>query len=172
MDVTLVIFKEDGQRREFPLYKESSLVGRSPDCDLQIPLGTVSRRHCEIVRENDSVVLRDVGSSNGTFHNNQRIAEPQTLMAGDHVRIGPVTFTVVIDGEPAQIKPVRTILGDLAMEPVNTPDDHPEKSGTVDVAPPEQELIIADEGGEEEHSQAGDDPLAALAALNKPDAKK
>ncbi len=169
MDLVLVIFKEDGQRREFSLLKERTSIGRSDESDLQIPLPTVSRNHCEVVIQDNAPVLKDIESSNGTYHNNQRITASQTLVAGDHIRVGPVTFTVVIDGEPRQIKPIRTILGDMGMEPVQ---DHSitEAGETVDVAPDgdipiahpiDDEVSLDDEGDDA-------DPLKALENLNSP----
>ncbi|MGC9260387.1 MAG: FHA domain-containing protein [Phycisphaerae bacterium] len=167
MDLVLVIFKEDGQRREFSLLKERTTVGRSDESDLQIPLPTVSRNHCAIFIQDNTPMLKDLESSNGTYHNNQRITAPQTLVAGDHIRVGPVTFTVVIDGEPHQIKPIRTILGDMGMEPVqdhsltetgDTVDVTPEKS--IPIAPPIEDKISLDDDNDD------NDTLKALENLN------
>jgi predicted component of type VI protein secretion system len=77
-----------------------TVVGRREDCDLRIPLSEVSRKHCRIIKDGDGVKLEDLGSSNGTFHNGNRVREA-TLAAGDTVQIGPVTFMVQIDGVPA-----------------------------------------------------------------------
>jgi pSer/pThr/pTyr-binding forkhead associated (FHA) protein len=165
MDLVLVIFKEDGQRREFSLLKEQTTIGRSDECDLQIPLATVSRNHCEILIQEAGPLIKDLDSSNGTYQNNQRITSPQTLVAGDHLRVGPVTFTVVIDGEPRQIKPIRTILGDMAMEPVQ---DHSltETGDTVDVTP-EPSIPIASPIEDKISLDEGDvDTLKALENLN------
>ena len=173
MDLVLVIFKEDGQRREFSLLKEQTSIGRSDESDLQIPLPTVSRNHCEVVVQDNTPVLKDIESSNGTYHNNQRITASQTLVAGDHIRVGPVTFTVIIDGEPRQIKPIRTILGDMGMEPVQ---DHSitETGETVDVTPDEHipiahpiedEISLDDEGDDT-------DPLKALENLDSQQSRR
>ena len=171
MDLVLVIFKEDGQRREFSLLKERTSIGRSDESDLQIPLPTVSRNHCEVVVQDNTPVLQDIESSNGTYHNNQRITASQTLVAGDHIRVGPVTFTVIIDGEPRQIKPIRTILGDMGMEPVQ---DHSitETGETVDVTPDipiahpiEDEVSLDDEGDDT-------DPLKALENLDSQQSRR
>ncbi len=173
MDLVLVIFKEDGQRREFSLLKERTSIGRSDESDLQIPLPTVSRNHCEVVIQDNAPILKDIDSSNGTYHNNQRITGSQTLVAGDHIRVGPVTFTVVIDGEPHQIKPIRSILGDMGMEPVQ---DHSitETGETVDVAPDgdipiahpiEDEVSLDDEGDDT-------DPLKALENLDSQQSRR
>ena len=105
MDVVLVMFKDDEQR-EFPLASKKVILGRRPDCDLRIPTRDVSRRHCEIGpgEKRSELVVRDLGSSNGTFVNDKRVAEAK-LKPGDRLTVGPVTFVVRINGEPAEIKP-------------------------------------------------------------------
>jgi len=109
MDVSLVMFKADGTRREFPLRKRQVVLGRKNSCELRIPLNSVSRQHCEITVNNGEVKLRDLDSSNGTYHNSVRVQETM-LSPGDEIVIGPVVFTIVINGQPNQIKPVRTII--------------------------------------------------------------
>ncbi len=109
MEVTLVMFKADNTRREFPIKPEGFVIGRKNTCDLRIPLSSVSRQHCELKVEDGQVKLRDVGSSNGTFHNSIRVQEA-VLSAGDEVVVGPVVFTVVVDGMPKVIEPVRSLV--------------------------------------------------------------
>ena len=99
MQVQLVMFKADGLRREFTLRKHATVIGRSTECDFQIPLAMVSRRHCEINIREEHISIRDLGSSNGTFVNDQRVQEAD-LEAGDKLVVGPVTFTVIVDGQP------------------------------------------------------------------------
>jgi predicted component of type VI protein secretion system len=103
------MFKADGTRRDFPLKPGSLVVGRKNSCELRIPLSSVSRQHCEVTLEGDTLKLRDLGSSNGTYHNSIRVQEAE-LEAGDEIVVGPVVFTVVVDGVPGDIKPVRTIV--------------------------------------------------------------
>src|ERR1700734_4188216 len=100
MQVVLVMFRADGERRSFSIVRDMTVVGRREDCDLRIPLGEVSRKHCRLIKDGDSIRLEDLGSSNGTFHNSQRVREA-ALAPGDTVQIGPVTFMVQIDGVPA-----------------------------------------------------------------------
>lgn len=109
MQVSLVMFKSDSTRREFPVNPEGFVIGRKNNCDLRIPLSSVSRQHCELKVVDDQVLLRDAGSSNGTYHNNIRVTEA-VLAAGDELVIGPVVFTVVIDGQPEGLKPVRSLV--------------------------------------------------------------
>lgn len=125
MDVSLVMFKADGTRRDFPVAKARIVIGRTNTCDLRVPLSSVSREHCEITRDDESVKLRDLGSSNGTYHNNLRVQEA-ALAAGDEIVIGPVVFTVVVDGQPEKIEPVRTILPqDTDVEMAAMPEEVP-----------------------------------------------
>ena len=72
-----------------------TLIGRSPDCDVFLDDVTVSRRHAEIVRENDAYVIRDLGSLNGTFVNRHRI-ESSVLSADDEVQIGKYRMTFLL----------------------------------------------------------------------------
>ena len=107
MKVVLVMFKDE-ERREFPLTDKSTVVGRRPDCTLRIPTGDVSRQHCEISVGDDEVIVRDLGSSNGTYVNGKRVAESK-LSAGDRLEVGPVVFVVQIEGKPREIKPADVV---------------------------------------------------------------
>ena len=103
MDVNLVMFREDGSRRMFPLPPGVTTIGRKQDCSIRIPLAMVSRRHAEILVEGEGVVLRDLGAPNGTFLNNRKVSE-EGLEPGDQIMIGPVILTVQIDGQPSEEK--------------------------------------------------------------------
>ncbi len=107
MDVKLVVFKRDGRRKSISLKEFPTVIGRNEKCDLQIPILTVSRQHCQIDFSNDMLILKDFESSNGTYVNNEKIRETK-LEAGDRIVVGPVVFTVQIDGQPAEITPVKT----------------------------------------------------------------
>jgi pSer/pThr/pTyr-binding forkhead associated (FHA) protein len=115
MDVKLVMFRENGDRREFPII-DQTIIGRREDCTIRIPLAEVSRKHVTITLEGSEVKAKDLGSANGTFLNNKPVTET-TLKAGDHLVIGPVVFTVQIDGEPQDIRPVKTRLHRAAVTP-------------------------------------------------------
>src|SRR5207247_2353152 len=73
--------------RRFELPDAPALVGRE---SRQLPLSdnTVSRRHAELVPGDDGWVLRDLGSSNGTYINGLRVTNRYTLKLGDQVRVG------------------------------------------------------------------------------------
>ena len=100
MQAVLVMFRNDGEKRSFSVSREMTVIGRRQDCDLMIPLGEISRKHCRIIKEADTLRIEDLGSSNGTFHNGRRIQEA-VLSPGDTIQVGPVVFVVQLDGQPS-----------------------------------------------------------------------
>ena len=102
MDANLVLLAKDGNRRVFPLPSSVTVIGRRKNCDLRIPLESVSRRHCQLDVVDKTLKLRDLGSRNGTFLNGKRIEE-QVLKPGDSIKIGPLLFGMQINGQPEKI---------------------------------------------------------------------
>ena len=100
MQVVLVMFRAEGDRRSFSITRDITVIGRREDCDLRIPVGEVSRKHCRIIREGDTIRAEDLGSSNGTFHNGQRISGSAPIQPGDSIQVGPVVFVLQVDGVP------------------------------------------------------------------------
>ena len=76
-----------GDATEFPL-GENNVLGRSTTASVRLADREVSRKHTQIDKEGDDYVLRDLGSSNGTFLNGKRIFGPTKLKDGDEVVIG------------------------------------------------------------------------------------
>lgn len=74
----------------------SFVLGRSRTCDLTLQSPDASRRHAEIVAVADGHVIRDLGSTNGTFVNGERIQE-RPLHTGDRIEIGGdlVTYCLI-----------------------------------------------------------------------------
>ncbi|MCA9151187.1 MAG: FHA domain-containing protein [Planctomycetales bacterium] len=66
-------------------------IGRGGDVDLKLAHPLVSRRHCELLESDGSVVVRDLGSLNGTFIGSERIEEAP-LAPGELLTVGTVTF--------------------------------------------------------------------------------
>ncbi len=69
--------------------KTSLLIGRNPQADIPLQAPTVSWRHARLDRTPQGYVLTDLGSTNGTFVNGQRLTGPCLLRPGDVVQIGP-----------------------------------------------------------------------------------
>lgn len=77
---------------EFSLDRPVVRIGRGSMNEIVIQDNQSSRQHAEISREGDQLVVRDLGSTNGTFVNGERITGPRTLRPGDQLRIGETTF--------------------------------------------------------------------------------
>ena len=75
------------------LDKPILLLGRHPECDIQIDSRKVSRRHCCIAQVSDYLVVRDLGSTNGIRINGVRVQEGR-LAPGDELTIGNHRFRV------------------------------------------------------------------------------
>jgi DNA-binding SARP family transcriptional activator len=72
-------------------------IGRSADNDVTIADGGVSRRHAQITPTTAGYVLRDLGSTNGTYVNDEALVGVHLLVTGDEIRIGPSRFVFRID---------------------------------------------------------------------------
>jgi len=103
MNASLVLLKNNGTHKSFDLPSSVTVIGRRHDCDLRIPLPTVSRRHCELSQNGDTLEIIDLDSKGGTFVNGARVDGQTTLKAGDAIKIGPLTFICRIDGKPEKI---------------------------------------------------------------------
>ena len=79
-----------------PLNRPKFLIGREQDCQLRPNSEMVSRHHCVFNVDEYSVRLRDLGSTNGTLVNGERIRKDVVLVAGDKVIIGNLEFELVI----------------------------------------------------------------------------
>lgn len=120
------------------LDKPILLLGRHPECDIQLNSRKVSRRHCCIAQVRDYLVVRDLGSTNGVRINGNRVLEGK-LKAGDELTIGNFKYQICWDvpAEPAAApfngkkiggdrvlsKPVDQLLED-ADEPIPLDDEH------------------------------------------------
>lgn len=75
------------------LVKDLTLVGRNEDCDLFIDHKSVSKQHCVLVKTEGLVLIRDLGSTNGTRVNGQRVRRA-ALLPNDHLAIANFKYIV------------------------------------------------------------------------------
>ncbi len=87
---TATLTLPDGRR--VVLDQDKVTLGRLPECELAVADAGVSRRHAEVRREADnSWVVSDLGSTNGTKVNGLRISAPHQLQDGDEITVGSTT---------------------------------------------------------------------------------
>ncbi len=84
--------------------KDLTLVGRKEECDLRLDHKSVSKLHCVIVKTDGLLLLRDLGSTNGTRVNGQRVRRA-ALLPNDQVMIASFKFKVHFGPDVAPISP-------------------------------------------------------------------
>ena len=99
MDYLLIVVKGRSANTTLKLNDGVTLVGRHDDCQLRIKSSQVSRRHCEIFEKKGLLLVKDLGSSNGTYVNGKRIEQQQVLEAG----LGPPPATPPKPPTPAPV---------------------------------------------------------------------
>ncbi|MCD8157248.1 MAG: FHA domain-containing protein, partial [Clostridiales bacterium] len=87
---------DPGQKTYYQcLLRDQIVVGRSaPESTAQIQIadGKVSRKHCQIYRQGERILIQDLGSTNHTYLNHCRVTGATPLMYGDLLTIGSVTY--------------------------------------------------------------------------------
>jgi hypothetical protein len=72
---------------------EGAILGRGDNAEIRLEDPFASSRHARLVRQGSVVVLEDLGSTNGTYLNEELLQGPQPLHPGDRIRIGDSEFT-------------------------------------------------------------------------------
>jgi pSer/pThr/pTyr-binding forkhead associated (FHA) protein len=78
----------------FPLEKEQITLGRAENNDISIPVAEVSRNHAVLTRVDEGFMIKDLGSTNGTFIDRKKIGGKYLLSAGDTVMLGDAVHLV------------------------------------------------------------------------------
>jgi pSer/pThr/pTyr-binding forkhead associated (FHA) protein len=91
---SLVIHEGAAAGSECPIDGELIIGREHASADMVIPDPGISRRHARVIPEGGSLVLDDLGSSNGTYVNGERISEPVELGTGDEVQLGDTLIGV------------------------------------------------------------------------------
>lgn len=84
--------------QRFSLASSPTLIGRSPGCQIMLGEDSVSGSHAEITWDGANFVVHDLGSTNGTWVNGQRVTTGATLLAGAQVYFGTVGFSFEMAG--------------------------------------------------------------------------
>jgi len=104
MHVRLKILQGSNTGKEIKIPTPKCVIGRGDDCHLKPQSDAISRRHCVIITTENEVVVRDLNSRNGTFVNEERVAEEAVLLSGDTLRVGPLQFELLIEQTVAKSK--------------------------------------------------------------------
>lgn len=173
LNAKLMVVGGDAKASEIQL-RLPTVIGRGREASVTLPHPLVSRRHTEIFEQNGRLMVRDLGSLNGTFVNNQRIQGDQVLEPNQLLTLGNVTFRAVY--EPAELPQQDQVVASQAIEladsvakAVHDADTEAAADKKVETgAPggPRSTTIEADRPVAEKTS-AVDDSLNALAGLGE-----
>lgn len=85
------------QGEVYEMRKAQTTVGREPSCDITLNETTISARHAELSFQRGQFIIRDLGSTNGTFVNDTKVDQSR-LESGSKLRLGRVEFVFEIEG--------------------------------------------------------------------------
>jgi pSer/pThr/pTyr-binding forkhead associated (FHA) protein len=128
------------------LTKDIALVGRKEGCDLRLNHRSISKQHCVLVKADGLILLRDLGSTNGTRVNGKRVRRA-ALTANDQLSIASLSFRLLFD---------------------TTPRGVPVSETTQQISSEEAERLFSHSNGSGVHKPPVDPPLVKVNAL--PDA--
>src|SRR5438270_13880165 len=117
MDFELLIVQGRSATNTIKLNDGVTTIGRHDECQLRIKSSQVSRKHCELFEKKGLLLVKDLGSSNGTYVNGKRIQEQRVLEPGDELTVGQVTLKVAKAGvaPPPTAPPSAPKPGDTAI---------------------------------------------------------
>ena len=110
---------------EYVLKPGKTTLGRKPDNDIVVADDSASRQHAEIFCQGDQAVITDLGSTNGTFVNRERLSGPYVLRNEDHIRIGQYVARFAFRDDQqgvelaAALSVTRALTRDLLLESVD-----------------------------------------------------
>lgn len=105
--LVLTAGKQEGKLLE--IKQAQFLVGRDPQCQLRPASPMISKRHCAVLIKGERAFIRDFGSTNGTYLNEERVEGERELKNDDQLKIGPIHFAVRLEvTKPSETPPPAT----------------------------------------------------------------
>lgn len=92
-----MILLHGGESTPYVLEGKTTVLGRHPECDIQLNSNMVSRRHAQLTEDDGQYSIEDMGSGNGTFVNGTKVESPTLLKHDDRVKLGPLLFRFEVD---------------------------------------------------------------------------
>lgn len=124
--------------KTFAISKSELFIGRDINSDIVLNVSEVSRRHARVSLQEGGYILEDLGSTNGTFVNGQRLVGPHLLLPGEIIRLGD---NVTLAFEAFQFDPDATVISTpppmaTAPQPVTPPSPQQAAPSPQPIAPP------------------------------------
>jgi sigma-B regulation protein RsbU (phosphoserine phosphatase) len=136
--MTQLIFLHEGKAIPYSVSPGDTVIGRHPDCDIQLQSNTISRRHARISGDSSQFYVEDLGSGNGTFVNGQKVDVRTAINNQDRVKFGPLLLR--FECEAVQSAPAPSM---PAPVPSSAPDEFDDFGSTIEFsADSEDEAMI------------------------------
>lgn len=161
MKLSLIVVGGVHDGKAIPVNVPQFVIGRDPQCQLRPASPSISKRHCAIFVRGRQILIRDFGSTNGTFVNEQLVEGEVPLKEGDTIKVGPLSFKISLTASPAPAQappaPAAVTVGDV-----------PSDGETVELSAPESEgpssdklaaLLLDDEPGAKAGASVGADGI-------------
>lgn len=98
-EASLIVIRGQPQGKRYILSQDVMALGRDPSVPLAINDNNVSRRHAEIMKRDEKVFIKDLGSTNGTFINDKQIKGEVELHKEDMIKVGSTILKYLPKGE-------------------------------------------------------------------------
>lgn len=158
----LTVIKGFNKGEVFPLQEDRIVIGRGEDNEIVLNIAEISREHALLTKQEDSYILKDLNSTNGTFVDKKRIGGKYLLKPGDTVMLGDavyLTYEADADPDATLVSPIPEAVQDPAStavtprrEPVRAPAAPPPQPAAVGRLQEEQ---LTEEGGRKTWLWAG-----------------
>jgi pSer/pThr/pTyr-binding forkhead associated (FHA) protein len=155
MKLSLVVANGVHAGKPIPITVPQFVIGRDPQCQLRPASPSISKRHCAVLLRGKQVLIRDFGSTNGTFVNGQLVEGEVPLKDGDLIKVGPLDFAVSLSMTAAASAPAEKRAA-AAAPASTTVGGEPEGGDTVVLSAPPSDgpssdklaaLLLDDEPG-------------------------
>jgi len=177
MKIVLVVASGIYAGREIAVAGPQFVIGRDEDCNLRPASPAISKKHCSVFYKAGEPFVKDLGSTNGTFLNDEPVEGERPLVAGDRLRVGPLDFTVKFTAAqsdstplPNTLKSVATPSSASALKPVTATPKPPSTAaanpipaaGTRPSPAPKPAARPAPAPAAKSAGEQGDDDIAAM----------
>jgi pilus assembly protein CpaF len=157
--IKLTITEKGGEPKSLSFDKDEISIGRVTGNDIVLPKGNVSKRHSRIARKEGVLEVSDLKSTNGTYVNGRKIADPVHVTGADKIYVGD--FMIILEGEaPLAVGNGHNESVSASRRlPVPPPPPPPARStaahAAVDEEAPEEEPDAGESSSEEDDESLG-----------------
>lgn len=150
----LTVIKGFNKGEEFPLEQDEISIGRAEENTIRLNIAEVSRAHSALTKVEEGYMIRDLGSTNGTFVDKKEIGEKYLLKPGDTIMLGDAIYMTYM----AEADPEETLVTPRPDEPdpqqvtavTPKPADPPQEEEPEPEEPPTAEEVLSKSEATEE----------------------